>query len=34
MLLTFIVYLYKDRSKGLKAKLSKDRRNLRNYKCF
>jgi hypothetical protein len=34
MLLTSIVRLYKDRSKGLKARLGKDRRDLRNYECF
>jgi hypothetical protein len=34
MLLTSIVRLYKDRSKGLKARLGKDKRNPRNYKCF
>jgi hypothetical protein len=34
MLLASTVRLYKDRSEGLKARLGKDGRDLRNHKCF
>jgi hypothetical protein len=34
MLLISIVYYYKDGSKGLKARLDKDKRDLRSYKYF